>query len=78
MNTDRFQLKRQSDHLIYTFHRKELPDGKIGYQREDSDLWISFQPGFGWGAWDDEAFSAGRGMCRSPNKMPIIHLKVNG
>ena len=54
MHKDRFQLKRRSDDLVYTFHRKELPDGKIGYQREDADLWISFQPGFGWGAWDDK------------------------
>ncbi|WP_349956609.1 hypothetical protein [Rhizobium sp. ZPR3] len=54
MNRDHFQLKRRSDDLAYTFHRKQLPDGKIGYRREDADLWIRFQGGFGWGAWDDE------------------------
>lgn len=54
MSKDRFQLKRQNDDLIYTFHRKRLPDGTIGYQREDIDLWIGFRPTFGWGAWDSD------------------------
>lgn len=54
MNKDRFQLWRQSDSLIYTFHRKMQPDGNPGYQREDVSLWIRFRPDFGWGVWDDE------------------------
>ncbi|MFT4183876.1 MAG: hypothetical protein QM636_18380 [Rhizobium sp.] len=47
-------MQRQSDDLFYTFHRKSLPDGSIGYQREDADLWIRFRPGFGWGVWDGD------------------------
>jgi len=60
MNKDRFQLKRRSDDLVYTFHRKQLPGGRIGYRREDADLWIRFRPGFGWGIWDDEGALLGR------------------
>lgn len=57
MDRNQFQLRRQNEDLIYTFHRGIRPDGRIGYRREDADLWIRFQPGFGWGVWDEETQS---------------------
>jgi hypothetical protein len=50
---ERFELRRQSDDLVYTFVRKRRADGKDGYQRQDRDLWIVCRPEWGWVAWDD-------------------------
>jgi hypothetical protein len=52
---DKFELRRQSDDLVYTFVRKIRPDGSVGYQRQDQDLWIIHRPEWGWGwvAWND-------------------------
>jgi len=44
VNYEHFELRRMSDDLIYQFDRKQMPDGQIGYQRRDADLWIVFRP----------------------------------
>ncbi|MFB9265461.1 hypothetical protein ACFFWD_20280 [Bradyrhizobium erythrophlei] len=57
----KFELRRQSDDLVYTFVRTTRPDGTIGYQRQDHDFWIEHRPGWGWVAWDAASQScAGR------------------
>jgi hypothetical protein len=48
-----FQLRRQSDDLVYTFRRRPLANGDAGYQRQDQDLWITFRQSLGWVAWDE-------------------------
>lgn len=57
MPHDYFELHRLSDSLIYQFDRRVRPDGSIGYQRRDQDLWITFRPELGWVAYDDETQS---------------------
>ena len=51
-NRERFALRRQSDALVCSFARNTRPDGTVGYQRQDQDLWIERRPGWGWVAWD--------------------------
>ncbi|WP_407148603.1 hypothetical protein [Bradyrhizobium sp. ORS 86] len=51
-NRDRFELRRQSDGLVYTFVRQTRTDGTVGYQRQDQDLWIERRRDWGWVAWD--------------------------
>lgn len=51
--TDRFELRRLSDDLVYVFARAERADGVPGFRRSDSDLWIIYRPRLGWVAWDD-------------------------
>ncbi|WP_076865104.1 hypothetical protein [Bradyrhizobium mercantei] len=55
-NRERFELRRQSDGLVYVFVRKTRPDGTVGYQRQDhdrgEDLWIEPRADWGWVAWD--------------------------
>ena len=51
-NWQRFELRRQSDDLIYVFVRNTRPDGTVGYQRQDQDFWIEHRPDWGWVAWD--------------------------
>lgn len=48
----RFELRRQSDALVYTFDRLKRPDGSVGYKRRDGDYWIIRKPGWGWIALD--------------------------
>lgn len=55
---DRFELRRQSDDLVYTFVRKQREDGAEGYQRQDRDIWVTLRPVWGWVVWDDE-----NGIC---------------
>jgi len=58
---DHFELQRMSDDLIYQFDRKQMPDGHIGYQRRDADLWITSRPDWGWVAYlEDKQSLAGR------------------
>jgi hypothetical protein len=54
---DRFELRRQSDDLIYRFARSQRSDGSIGYKRDDGDYWIVQKPGWGWIAWDEASQS---------------------
>ena len=51
-NRDRFELRRQSDDLVYTFVRQTRADGTVGYQRQDQDFWIEHRKDWGWVAWD--------------------------
>lgn len=49
---ERFELRRQSDDLVYTFVREQVDDGTVAYHRQDQDIWIVFRPDWGWVAWD--------------------------
>ena len=51
---DRFELRRQSDELVYSFVRTTDPRGGMAYQRRDLNVWIRRDPRLGWIAWDDE------------------------
>jgi hypothetical protein len=57
MYKQQFELRRQSDDLVYSFTRKLRPDGETGYQRSDRDVWIVFRPDFGWIALGDDNHS---------------------
>jgi hypothetical protein len=50
-----FELRRQSDGLVYAFTRKDRPDGLPGFQRTDQDLWIVYKGHLGWVAWDEDS-----------------------
>ena len=57
----RFELRRQSDDLVYTFTRESSPDGTPGYKRSDGDYWIVRRADYGWVAWNfDDNSVAGR------------------
>lgn len=62
-----FELRRQSDELVYHFDRMYREDGSVGYKRRDADLWIVFQEDFGWIAIDE---STGEIGGRSWNVLP--------
>lgn len=55
--TDTFELRRQSDDLVYTFTRTGRADGLPGFRRDDRDLWIVFRPRLGWVSWDEDSGS---------------------
>lgn len=46
-NWTRFELRRQSDDVVYSFVRELLDDGSVAYRRQDQDLWIVHRPGWG-------------------------------
>ena len=50
---DQFELRRQSDELVYRFDRMNRDDGRPGYKRSDADLWIIRSDEFGWVAIDE-------------------------
>jgi predicted enzyme related to lactoylglutathione lyase len=50
----RFELRRQSDALVYRFAREARADGHAGYCREDLALWIVRWPALGWVAMDEQ------------------------
>jgi len=52
-----FELRRQSDDLVYVFRRGTDASGEVAYQRQDQDLWITFRHGLGWVAWDETSQS---------------------
>lgn len=62
-----FELHRMSDDLIYQFDLKERPDGKMGYQRRDQDLWITYHDHLGWVVYDEQTKSV---MGRPWNVLP--------
>ena len=64
---ERFELRRQSDDLVYRFDRLRRPDGSTGYKRDDGDYWIVQRPNWGWIAWDDASQSC---MGRPWNILP--------
>lgn len=53
MNFERFELRRMSDDLVYSFSRQRNVDGEIGYKRTDGDFWILKKQNYGWVAWDE-------------------------
>lgn len=69
--SEQFELRRQSDNLVYVFVRKIRPDGTYGFQRTDQDLWIIFKPALGWIAWDEPSQSVmGRPWHVLPHDQP--------
>ncbi|MBU1304529.1 MAG: hypothetical protein KKF33_03270 [Alphaproteobacteria bacterium] len=50
---EQFELRRQSDDLVYRFNRRSRLDGIAGFQRMDQDLWVTYRPALGWVAWDE-------------------------
>ncbi len=64
---DHFELRRQSDDLVYRFERAARPDGLPGYLRQDEPHWIVWKQPIGWVAWDDPTQSVmGRPWDVSP------------
>lgn len=52
--SDRFELRRRLDDLVYVFERKP---GQFVYARRDRpDLQIVYREGFGWGAWSVDGY----------------------
>lgn len=49
---ENFELRRQSDDLVYRFKRQQRPDGSVGYKREDGEHWIVRKPDWGWISFD--------------------------
>jgi hypothetical protein len=45
------ELRRRSDEVIYRFERCVI-DAQVTWRRSDRDLYLTWRPGFGWGAWD--------------------------
>jgi len=52
MDRERFELRRQSDDLVYIFVRRPVEDGGHAYKRQDQDIWIVYRPDWGWVSWD--------------------------
>lgn len=44
----RFELRRQSDDLVYSFARMVRADGSTGFKRADGDYWIVWKTDWGW------------------------------
>lgn len=53
MDRERFELRRQSDDLVYTFVQHRIEGGRPAYKRQDQDIWIVYRPDWGWVAWDE-------------------------
>ena len=66
-NWQRFELRRQTDDLVYTFVRERLADGRAAYRRQDQDLLIVHRPDWGWIAWDE---ASGTCLGRPWNTLP--------
>jgi len=47
----RFELRRQSDDLVYSLTRMDRADGSVGFKRADGDRWIAWMPDRGSIAW---------------------------
>jgi hypothetical protein len=76
MNNDyaTFELRRQSDDLVYVFDRTIDANGKVTYGRRDQPFSIEHRPGWGWVAWDDASQSCmGRPWNVLPNDQPLHH-----
>jgi hypothetical protein len=50
---ERFELRRQSDDLVYVFVLTPHPAGGFAYLRQDQDYWIVYRHDLGWVAWDE-------------------------
>jgi len=49
----KFELRRQSDDLVYTFVLTAIENNTAAYKRQDGDYWIIKKPEWGWVAWDE-------------------------
>ena len=49
----RFELRRQSDELVYVFVLPPHPAGDLAYRRQDQAYWIVRRPDLGWVSWDE-------------------------
>lgn len=56
MDVSGFELRRQSDDLVYRFNRATDRSGRVGYQRTDGEYWIIRHEKLGWiaGAWGSD------------------------
>jgi len=69
-----FQLCRLSDGLTYQFDRQERSVGVFAYKRRDQDLWITYQGGLGWVAFDDATKAVhGRPWDTPPDEQNVSH-----
>lgn len=64
---EKFELRRQSDELVYTFVRATRQNQTAAYKRMDGDYWITKRSEWGWVAWDDASQSC---MGRPWNVLP--------
>lgn len=51
-----FELRRQSDDLVYRFEKKTDQAGRSGFRRSDGEYWIIWRGDLGWiaGSWGSE------------------------
>lgn len=51
---DTFELRRQSDPVVYRFERQTDDKVRVGFKRTDGDYWIVYHKRHGWiaGSWD--------------------------
>jgi hypothetical protein len=68
MSFERFELRRMSNTLVYSFSRQRNGDGEVGYKRSDGDYWILKKGDLGWVAWDEASSQV---MGRPWNTLPI-------
>ena len=49
-----FELRRQSDDLVYRFEKSTDAKGRAGFKRTDGDFWIIWKEELGWvaAAWE--------------------------
>ena len=58
-NHNRFELRRQSDGLVYQFEKAMTANGSVGFKRSDGDYWIVWHKSLRWiaGTWgEDDVF----------------------
>ncbi|QNQ11721.1 hypothetical protein [Sphingomonas alpina] len=51
---ERFELRRQSDSLVYVFERRAGAGASAIYERNDKLVEIVHDPRFGWSTWNRE------------------------
>ena len=68
IDRSKFELRRQSDQLVYTFDRFVRADHTTAYKRQDGDYWIVRRSEWGWVAWDEASQSC---MGRPWNVLPV-------
>ena len=51
-----FELRRQSDNLVYRFDKSIGAFGRVGFKRTDGDYWIIWHEDLGWiaASWDSD------------------------
>jgi len=66
-----FELRRQSDGVVYRFAETTAANGRVGYKRRDADHWIIWHDTLRWiaGTWDNDAVY-GRPWDQLSNQTP--------